>query len=80
VLDIVPATSTAESQTETAASPQPPGEPQQPAAPAPQVPAQPPTQPAINAGGVIADAENRTEQQPTDPSQQIERGSGPLHT
>jgi zinc protease len=80
VLDIVPAALSEESQTEAAASPQPPGEPQQPAAPAPQVPAQPPTQPAINAGGVIADAENRTEQQPADPSQQIERGSGPLHT
>jgi predicted Zn-dependent peptidase len=80
VLDIVPAALSEEPQSEVAASPLPPGEPQQPAAPAPQVPAQPPTQPAVNAGGVIAEAENRTEQQPADPPQQIERGSGPLHT
>jgi predicted Zn-dependent peptidase len=80
VLDIVPAALSEESQAEAAASPLPPGEPQQPAAPAPQVPAQPPTQPAVNGGAVLADTENRTEQQPADPSQQIERGSGPLHT
>lgn len=80
VLDIVPAALSEEPQSEVAASPLPPGEPQQPAAPAPQVPAQPPTQPAVNAGGVIGEAENRTEQQPADPPQQIERGSGPLHT
>ncbi|MEO7971221.1 MAG: pitrilysin family protein, partial [bacterium] len=80
VLDIVPAALSEGSQVEAAASPQPPGDPQQPAAPAPQVPAQPPTQPPSNGGGVVAETENRTEQQPADPSQQIERGSGPLHT
>jgi zinc protease len=80
VLDIVPAALSEAAQTEVAASPQPPGEPRQPAAPAPQVPARPPAQPATEAGGVIGAAENRTEQQPTDPPQQTERGSGPLHT
>lgn len=80
VLDIVPAALSEEAETEAAASPQPPGEPQQPAAPAPQVPARPPTQPATDAGGVIGAAENHPEQQPADPPQQTERGSGPLHT
>jgi predicted Zn-dependent peptidase len=79
VLDIVPAAIGEEPPAEPAATPLPPGEPQQPAAPAPQVPAQPPLQPAVNGGGVVADTDNRTEQ-PADPSQQIERGSGPLHT
>ncbi|HEX3280005.1 MAG TPA: hypothetical protein VHR36_02135, partial [Pyrinomonadaceae bacterium] len=79
VLDIVPAALGEEAPAEPPASELPPGEPQQPAAPAPQVPAQPPAQPAVNGGGLVADAENRTEQ-PADPSQQIERVSGPLHT
>jgi zinc protease len=82
VLDIVPAALSEELQPEAAASPQPPGEPQQPAAPAPQVPARPPAQPATDAGGVMGAAEKRPEQaqQPADPPQQTERGSGPLHT
>jgi zinc protease len=82
VLDIVPAALGEELRPETSASPQPPGEPQQPAAPAPQVPARPPAQPASDAGGVMAAAEKRPEkaQQPADPPQQTERGSGPLHT
>jgi predicted Zn-dependent peptidase len=80
VLDIVPAAVSEELQPELAASPQPPGEPQQPAAPAPQVPARPPAEPASDAGGMIGAAENRAEQQPADPPQQTESGSGPLHT
>jgi len=79
VLDIEPATLGEQPPAEPPASELPPGEPQQPAAPASQVPAQPPTQPTMNGGGVVAETENRTEQ-PADPSQQIERGSGPLHT
>jgi len=82
VLDIVPSALSEETQTEAAASPQPPGERQQPAAPAPQVPARPPAPPATDAGGVMGAAEKHPEQsqQPADSPQQTERGSGPLHT
>ena len=82
VLDIVPAASSEEAQAEAPASPQPPGEPAQPAAPAPQIPARPPAQPARSVASVIGSAENSPEkdQQPADPPQQTERGSGPLHT
>jgi hypothetical protein len=76
VLDIVPAAASEEMQAEIAASPQPPGEAQQPAAPAPQVP----TRPTTEAGVAIGAGEKVTEQQPADPPQQTERGSGPLHT
>ena len=79
VLDIVPAALGEEPPAEPPASQLPSGEPQQPAAPAPQVPAKPPTEPVVKGGGVIADNEHPIEQ-PADPSQQIERGSGPLHT
>jgi predicted Zn-dependent peptidase len=80
VLDIVPAALSEESQAEAPASELPPGEPQQPAAPAPQVPAQPATQPAVIGGGVVGETESLIDKQPADPPQQIERGSGPLHT
>jgi len=82
VLDIVPSALTDATQPEPSASPQPPGEPQQPAAPAPQVPARPPAQPATKTGGVNTAAEQHPEsaQQPADPPQQTESGSGPLHT
>jgi zinc protease len=82
VLDIVPSALTEETQPEPSASPQPPGEPQQPAAPAPQVPARPRAQPAATTGGVNTAVEQHPEQaqQPADPPQQTESGSGPLHT
>jgi zinc protease len=82
VLDIVPSASSEESQLEASASPQPPGEPQQPAAPAPQVPARPPAEPVTDVVDVIPAAKQHPEQaqQPADPPQQTERGSGPLHT
>ena len=82
VLDIVPSALTEETQPEPSASPQPPGEPQQPAAPAPQVPARPPAQPAATTGGVNTAVEQHPEkaQQPADPPQQTESGSGLLHT
>jgi len=80
VLDIVPAAASEEMQAEIAASPQPPGEAQQPAAPAPQVPTRPATEPIAEAGVAIGAGEKVTEQQPADPPQQTERGSGPLHT
>jgi len=80
VLDIVPAGASEEMQAEIAASPQPPGEAQQPAAPAPQVPTRPTTEPVVEAGVAIGPIEKVTEQQPADPPQQTERGSGPLHT
>ena len=86
VLDIVPAalaedTSSAFESSASPASPQPPGEPKQPTAPPAQVP--PPNQPPADAGTLVgASVGNQLEQpqQPADPPNQNERGSGPLHT
>jgi hypothetical protein len=86
VLDIVPGTVEEELDTEevelpAGASPQPPGEPKQPSAPPPQVPSVPPVEEP--AGAVVvgtASGNPEQSQQPTDPPQQAERGSGPLHT
>ena len=86
VLDIVPAalaedTSSAFESSASPASPQPPGDPKQPTAPPAQVP--PPNQPPADAGTLVgASVGNQLEQpqQPADPPNQNERGSGPLHT
>lgn len=86
VLDIVPAalaedTSSAFESSASPASPQPPGEPKQPTAPPAQVP--PPNQPPADAGtlvGASVGTQLEQPQQPADPPNQNERGSGPLHT
>jgi predicted Zn-dependent peptidase len=86
VLDIVPAalaedSSSAFESSAAPASPQPPGEPKQPTAPPAQVP--PPNPPPAEAGTLVgASVGNQLEQpqQPADPPNQNERGSGPLHT
>ncbi len=88
VLDIVPAAvaegASAEEVGESAipASPQPPGEPKQPAAPAPQVPPAPPAQPTPEVGAPVGGSVSgqlEQPQQPADPPQQTDAGSGPLH-
>jgi len=76
VLDIVPPVS------EAAGSPatdQPPGEPSQPAAPAPQIPSAPAPEPPP-ADAVVTGKQLDQSQQPADPPQPKEMGSGPLHT
>jgi zinc protease len=80
VLDIVPAPAEEEI---SPASAQQPGEPQQPAAPLPQVPVTPPTQPTAETAVVVGSGNGGKAEltaQPSDPPQQTETGSGPLHT
>jgi len=76
VLDIVPPVSEAAS---SAATDQPPGEPSQPAAPAPQIPSAPAPKPPP-ADAVVTGKQLDQSQQPADPPQPKEMGSGPLHT
>ncbi len=74
VLDIVPAAAS-EHAAETAASPQPPGDPHQPAAPPPLIPEKPAAEPESPVHAAV-------EEQPTDPADvppQTKTGSGSLH-
>ena len=84
VLDIVPAAVAKEiNEVPASALPQPAGEPKQPAAPPPQIPARSPTQPTADGGAVVGTAVSgklEPPQEPADPPNQKETGSGSLHT
>src|SRR5678815_4411643 len=79
VLDIIPA-SVEESDSEQAASPQPPGEPNQPTSPAPQIPELPASEPESPRHTDVAQIKPGTpSEQPKDPAEAPKQaGSGPV--